>query len=105
MKAGLNFHLAVKFDLSLDDVAKIEFIFAPQISTSNPQKYAVWPGDVTRKPGENVLLVPWTAVETRKFDGVFLMDTRITMRDSEDQPETPIIKLRMSHTLFEEGKV
>ena len=104
MKKGLNFHLSVKFDgVSLDDVEKIEFAFSKNDSMDTV-KTDEWPGTATRKGTENVILVPFTYDETRDFSGVFRMDTRITMKGTTDQPETPVLELEMNDTLFEEGR-
>ena len=103
MKQGINFHLAVALDgVQLDDCEKVEFAFA-RGERQKPAKLEQWPGKVERKPGEDVLLVPFTAAETRAFIGPVYMDTRITLRSSTDQPETPIIRLDMDPTIFEEG--
>ena len=47
---------------------------------------------------------PWTREETYKFLGgeTLYMDTRITLRDSTDQPQTEILALKMNPTLFQE---
>ena len=99
MKQGLNFNLAVEFDINLDDVEKVEFIFSN--SSKSFQKLETWEGNVKRKTGTNILLVPFTKEETYNFERTFYMDTRITLKKSKNQPETPIIELEMNDTLFE----
>ena len=104
MKRGLTYHLAVAFDgVCLDDVEHVEIIFTDS-RNGPPLKRAEWPGNVIRRDGSNVLLVPWTADETWRFAGDTYMDTRITLRGTTDQPTTPIVALYMSDTLFEEGR-
>ncbi len=103
MKQGLDLHLAVTFDgLALDDTEKIEFVFCLRRGAA-PFKMAVWPGEVERKPNTDTLLIPWTKNETYKVDGNFVMDTRVTLKGTTDQPTTPIVQLYMADTLFAEG--
>ena len=68
-------------------------------------KTNVWPDDCTRQEGQNIILIPWTRAETYKFMGgeTLYMDPRITLRDSTDQPQTEILALKMSPTLFQEA--
>lgn len=104
MKAGLNCTMAVKIDcIRTDDVEQIEFIFKklPDKKAKTVKK-ALYPGNVIIEDGK--FLIPWTAAETYLFDSKepFYMDTRVILKNSDDQPETNIIKLYMSPTLFEE---
>ena len=57
-------------------------------------------GDVTLVNG--VFLVPFSKADTYKFkqDAPFYMDTRITLDNSVDNPETEIVPLVMNATLF-----
>jgi hypothetical protein len=88
--------------IDLADVAKIEFAFSQNIH-STPLKVAEFPGDGVLDLGNNILGVIWTPEETMLFEAgkSFYADTRITMNDTEYQPETPIVKLQMNPTLFE----
>lgn len=91
--------------ISLEDVSKIEFAFSQEIGKP-PLKTAVYPADsCTMKLSDNQVGVVWTQEETALFksDMYFYADTRITMADTEFQPQTPIVKLRMEETLFEKG--
>jgi hypothetical protein len=63
-----------------------------------------FPSDDVVDLGNNTLGVIFTQSETTLFDGgkAFYADTRITMKDSTYQPETPILKVQMNPTLFDE---
>ena len=95
--------LKMKFNgIDLADVSKIEFAFSQNIN-STPLKVAEYPGDGVIDLDNNVLGVIWTPEETALFEGgkTFFADTRITMKDTEYQPETPILRLTMNPTLFD----
>lgn len=105
MKQGTQFVLPVEIGMDLDDVSRIEFVFKQKSCKGFPAiKSNVWPDDCTRQEGQNIILIPWTREETYKFLGgeALYMDTRITLRDSTDQPQTEILTLKMSPTLFQE---
>lgn len=96
--------LKMKFNgINLADVSKIEFAFSQNIN-STPLKVAEYPGDDVIDLDNNMLGVIWTAKETALFEGgkTFFADTRITMKESTYQPETQIIRLQMTPTLFKE---
>ena len=95
----MNFH-----GIILDDVQKIEFAFAQNIGDT-PLKTAVFPSGTAVVLSEDTLGIVWTQEETALFEPnkTFYADTRITMKNSVYQPETPIIKLKMNATLFEQG--
>jgi len=88
--------------LDWSTVSKIEFAFSQNIGEA-PLKTATYPNTDTTLVTDNVVGVIWTAEETALFkpDKPFYADTRITLSDSEYQPETPIVKLVMNPTLFE----
>ena len=88
----------------LDDVEKIEFAFAQNIGDT-PMKTAVFPSETAVVVSESMIGIVWTQEETALFapDRNFYADTRITMKNSAYQPETPIVKLKMNPTLFEQG--
>ena len=89
--------------LDWSKVSKIEFAFSQNIGEA-PLKTATYPNNNTTQVADNVIGVIWTSAETAVFEAgkPFYCDTRITMSDLEYQPETPIIKLVMNPTLFEE---
>lgn len=90
--------------ISLNDVSQIEFAFSQNIGDS-PLKTAVYPSDTVLFITENMVGVVWAKEETALFKPgtYFYADTRITLKNSEYQPETPIVKLKMNPTLFELG--
>lgn len=88
-------------DIDLNNVSQIEFAFSQEIEAA-PLKTATYPSDGVVKLTDTVLGVAWTQEETQLFVAgkPFYADTRITLADSEYQPETPILKLMMNPTLF-----
>ena len=89
--------------IDLSTVSKIEFAFSQEIGEP-PLKTAEYPNKDASLIVDNLIGVVWTAADTEKFKAgkSFYADTRITLKDSGYQPETPIIKLVMNPTLFEE---
>lgn len=90
--------------IDLSKVSKIEFAFSQGIGTS-PLKVETYPSDKVISVSDNTLGVAWSTADTALFKAgeYFYADTRITMTDSEYQPETAILKLRMNPTLFEKA--
>ena len=106
MKQGTQFVLPVEIGLDLDSVSRIEFVFKQRSCKGFPSiKINTWPDDCNRQEGQNIILIPWTQAETYKFMGgeTLYMDTRIALKDSTDQPQTEILALKMSPTLFQEA--
>lgn len=107
MKPGISIHTKVRFSISLNAVSKIEFIFKNEPRPNAPVlKYEVWTADGSegsckRAPGLNVILVPWDKDETYNFKHEFFMDTRITLANSGENPETKMMLLKMEPTLFD----
>lgn len=95
----MNFHGIV-----IDDVEKIEFAFSQNIGDS-PLKTAVFPSEAAVIVSDATIGIVWTKEETALFEPGkhFYADTRITLKESEYQPETPIIRMKMNPTLFEQG--
>ena len=83
-------------------VSKIEFAFSQNIC-DKPLKTATYPSNNTIEVAENVVGVIWTSEETALFEAgmPFYADTRITLSETDYQPETHIVKLMMNPTLFE----
>lgn len=103
MKQWTKNLLNIRFNgIDMAEVSKIEFAFSQNIH-STPLKVAEFPGGGVVDLGDNVLGVVWTAEDTALFEAghSFYADTRITLADTNYQPETPIIKLKMNPTLFE----
>lgn len=105
MKLGLNTTLRVEINhIDVDLIERVEFIFKRlKTTTAKAIKTASYPEDVKLVHG--LFYIPWTSEETYQFapDETFFMDTRITLKDTSDQPMTNIVELRMCPTLFEEG--
>ena len=89
--------------IDLNEVSKIEFAFSQEIGKA-PLKVAEYPSEKVTLISDNMVGVEWTPEETALFgaDKYFYADTRITLNNSKYNPETPIIKLKMNQTLFEE---
>ena len=89
--------------IDMSQVEKIEFAFSQEIGQP-PLKTAEYPSDGAGLMYGNMIGVVWKPEETALFkpDKYFYIDTRITLGDSPYQPETPIIKVKMNPTLFEE---
>jgi hypothetical protein len=89
--------------IDLTMVSKIEFAFSQDIGKP-PLKRATYPDDNTTMAAGNMIGIIWTPEETKLFKAgkTFYADTRITLKDSAYQPDTPIVKLTMNPTLFEE---
>lgn len=97
--------LEVTFDIPNETIAKIEFLFKQEREETAPALLLkTYPNEVNFVDG--VYLVPMTAEETALFKGgsQFYMDTRITDQTGK-VPETPIVALFMSKTLFSEKEV
>lgn len=84
-------------------IQKIEFAFSQELGAI-PLKEVEYPGDGTLLVSEGTVGIEWTAEDTRKFVAgkPFFADTRISLMNSEYQPETSIVKLIMNPTLFRE---
>ena len=90
--------------IDLNNVSKIEFAFSQNIGES-PLKTAEYPNNNAELIVDNLIGVVFSQEDTLLFkaDSYFYADTRITMKDSDYQIETPIVKLKMNPTLFERG--
>ena len=107
MKKGAYLPLKVKIvGVELPDVERIRFIFknekkecAEAIKTAD--FFPDGSGEVQTDEEAGVLVIPFTREETRKFGGIFYMDTMITMPDGEyDKNTGQPIALYMSPTMF-----
>lgn len=105
MKHGFNTTLKVSIPkINVEDVEKIEFIFKrSKSSTAEKIKEAVYPTDVSCIDG--FYMIPWSSEETCKIesDSKFYMDTRLTLKETRNQPDTNIVELIMHSSLFEEA--
>lgn len=98
-------HNLLKINLNgidMNDISQIEFAFSQNIGDP-PLKTTIYPSEDVVYVTEQVVGVVWRKEETALFEAgkPFYADTRITLKDSEYQPETPIVKLKMNPTLFE----
>ena len=106
MKQGTVHHMKVYFEgLTAANIASIEFVFS-QKKDGKPLKTASYTAGAAEPDVELVdglFLVPWTREETYLFrrDDTFYMDTRVYMTNSDDNPQTEVVPLRMNATLFE----
>lgn len=106
MKQNTSFILDAKIGMDLDLVEKVEFIFKQ--GESRVKKFIYPSSNAVRGDGENdkdVIYLYWKNRDTMVFDTTNLieMDTRIHVLDSDQNPETDIIHIRMKPTLFKEG--
>lgn len=99
MKQGIKFLLRVDVGMNLSDIEKMEFIF----KQGDKKALFQYPSDSAKVIDENTLGLLWTAEDTYQFKPEIIeMDTRITLKNSEYQPETEIVRVVMNKTLFEE---
>ena len=103
MKQGARFKLEIGFATALDEVQRIEFKFvqgATSLRFSYPSAVA------QRKPNSNIVELLWTAEQTWMFrPGPVKMDTLVTMKYTDLQPDTNIVTLDMVPTLFTKQEV
>lgn len=106
MKQGTTFTMSVKFDgVDVLDIETVEFLFKTEKSkTSKAVKQSLYPGDAVLDSDGKTFLIPWSRKETYEFNGQFFMDTRISLKTGQGNPETPIVTLVMAPTLFGEGE-
>lgn len=99
MKKGTKSLLPVTIGMDVDLVSKIEFIFVQ----GNKSKSFEYPSSHAMKIDDRTIGVIWTPADKSIFKADSMqMDTRITLKDSEYQPETSIVPLIMNNTLFED---
>lgn len=104
MKQGLNCVLPVEIEYTrIDDAKHVDFIFTQGTAARLLFHY---PSSKVKKQG-NKFLLRWTYEETYMFDPRkhVHLDTRITMKDSDFNPQTKIACFRMSPTLFTQYEV
>lgn len=104
MKQNTNFILDVKIGMDLDLIESIEFIFK---QGENRVKKFVYPSTnaVRGDDEKDIVYLFWKQRDTMVFNtkDIVEMDTRIHVIDSEQNPETPIIPIRLEPTLFGRG--
>lgn len=98
MKQGINYLLQIEIGMDVDLIEKMEFIF----KQGEKEKLFLYPGEKAIKQNNNIIALKWTSEETYFFKPANIeIDTRITLKDSEYQPETEIKTIYMKRTLFE----
>ena len=109
MKQLTHFTMPVAIGYDLDNVRRVEFIFKQyQTSEAPVLKSCVWEsdgsGEGVGEEGRDVIDLAWTPEETVLFqpDELFYMDTRLSLVNSLDNPETSVVSLKMTPTLFKE---
>lgn len=99
MKNGIKFALPISIGMNLDLIDKVEFI----LESGDKRMEYEYPSDRTFADGNTINLI-FTEAESWYFKAGsrIEIDTRITLRDSEYQPETAIASVTMKRTLFEQ---
>lgn len=99
MKNGIKFALPISIGMNLDLIEKVEFI----LESKDARMEYEHPSDRTFADG-NIINLIFTEPEswTFKAGSRIEIDTRITLKDSEYQPETAIASVTMKRTLFEQ---
>lgn len=115
MKQGTNFILPIQIGYDLSQVKSIDFIFKQPTARSRGefstkkiidgiQKTFTYPSKtaVLSSTEANVVNLYWTEKDTFSFapDEYIYMDTKIVLKESDQNPETEICKIKMLPTLF-----
>lgn len=104
MKAGLNQILPVEIGIDLDSIEKVEFVF----NQNGHNIYECFYPSMTafKEDGqtENIIFVKFTSKVLSQFVAdsktPIYMDTRITLKDSDINPQTEITSFVLDRTLF-----
>ena len=111
IKAGTNLSLPLDIiDDKFNSISAIEFLFK-QTEGGDTLKTAYWSRDgesrdATLITGTQKVAVRFSREDTYLFrqNENFFIDTRIHYDDTDENPYTPILQLRMNPTLFAEGE-
>ena len=111
IKAGTCFVLPVTIeDDYLEEIEAIEFLLK-QIDTGGTIKTAYWSKegqcrDAERISGENTFIISFSMEDSYLFqqDEMFYLDTRIHHQNSNTNPFTNIVRVRLHCTLFAPGE-
>ena len=118
MKQGTNFILPVSIDYDLTLVSSIDFVFkqptkapasfSPKKILDGVQKTFTYPSDTATlsTTEDNTVNLHWAVKDTYKFnpEEIIYLDTKLTLKNSIENPETEIVKIKMLPTLFKEDK-
>lgn len=97
MKQGINFLLPIQVGMDVNLIDSMEFIFKQGEKEMN----FTYPSEKAIKQNDNTISLVWTKEETYYFNSANIqIDTRITLKDSQYQPETKIANVFMKPTLF-----
>ena len=111
IKAGTNLSLPLEIvDKKFALIESIEFLFQ-QTENGETHKTAYWSRngesrDAVLIEGTQIIAVRFSREETYLFqqDETFFIDTRIHYAGTDENPYTPILRLRMNMTLFSAGE-
>ena len=111
IKAGTIFVLPVKIeDENFAYIESIEFLFK-QTENGETLKTAYWSRenesrDADLVDGENIILVMFNRDDSYLFqqEEMFFLDTRIHYYETDINPYTPLVRVRMNQTLFVSGE-
>lgn len=103
MKVGINQILEVKVGIPLDEVESIKFVFS---QFSERKLFFTYPSEKALRGENDTIELLWSKEESYLFmpDKTIFMDSFIKLFGSDNNPETPIIKLMMNPTLFKENE-
>lgn len=98
MQQSINQLEEFYFDLNLSEIQKVEFRFVQ----GDTVRDIVWPDDEQATAiNDHVITVEWLSSDTAKFEpGYYESQARITVKDSEYQPETKIVPGYIEPSLF-----
>ena len=95
-----NFIMTVNVNYDLDKVDKITFKFMQKYNDRSV--IFTYPSDKAVRTEDNRIVLKWDAKTAFIFssNGEIEMDTLIDLKDSDLNPETNIVSLKMDRTLF-----
>lgn len=99
MKNGIKFVLPIDIGIDINLIDRVEVI----LECGEKRMTYEYPSDNTFAEGNTINLI-FSESDSWYFDAGsrIEIDTRITLKDSDYQPETSIITVTMHRTLFEE---
>ena len=100
MKRGNKCLLPVKFNINLNSVARVDFIF----KQGNFVKQFQYPSDVASRRGDDIIDLIWEPEDTMRLDASckVSMDARVYLNGTQYQPDTTIVHFNIMGTLFKE---
>jgi len=110
LKTGLTLSLPIEIiDDNFDTISAIEFVFT-QTENGEALKTAYFSRDDDCRDamlveGTQIINIKFSREDTYLFqqDEEFFCDTRITRYGTDENPVTPILRLRMNRSLFKSG--